>query len=163
MSRLDSVIRRLQAQRLCLDWAIKQLSGYPGVVFELGLGNGRTFDHLRQYLPERQIYVFDRQVAAHPACIPESHFLYLGELEQTLPQAAAQHRGRCVLVHCDIGSGVASEDRQRAMMIVKTLPLALADQALVVSDQELLLPHSQPLSLPEGVAPGRYFIRRFHN
>ena len=87
MSRLDSAIRRLQAQRACLDTAAGMITGMPGVVLELGLGNGRTFDHLRSRLPERDIYVFDRQVAAHPDCIPRDDHLFLGDLAETLPRA----------------------------------------------------------------------------
>ncbi|MHA1546704.1 MAG: class I SAM-dependent methyltransferase, partial [Alphaproteobacteria bacterium] len=65
MSRLDSVIRRLTAQRSCLDQAAKMIGTVPGIVVELGLGNGRTFDHVREILPEREIFVFERQVKAH--------------------------------------------------------------------------------------------------
>ena len=60
MSRLDSFIRRLQAQRACLNEAVAQIRGVEGFVLELGLGNGRTFDHLREICPDREIYVFDR-------------------------------------------------------------------------------------------------------
>ena len=48
MSRLDSFIRRLEAQRACLDRAAALIAGIDGAVLELGLGNGRTYDHLRE-------------------------------------------------------------------------------------------------------------------
>ena len=51
MSRLDSFIRRLEAQRACLDLAARLIEGLEGEILELGLGNGRTYDHLRQLLP----------------------------------------------------------------------------------------------------------------
>ena len=57
MTRLDAAIRRLQAQRMCLDAAVAQIAGKPGIVLELGLGNGRSYDHLRTALPDRQIFV----------------------------------------------------------------------------------------------------------
>ena len=97
MSRLDSVIRRLQAQRSCIDHAIGLIAGRPGPVFEVGLGNGRTYDHLRARMPDRTIYAFDRQVAAHPNCIPPGDHLVLGDARRTLPATAAA-RGRAVLV-----------------------------------------------------------------
>ena len=50
MSRLDSFIRRLQAQRACLDRAAELVRDLPGPVVEIGLGNGRTYDHLRRRL-----------------------------------------------------------------------------------------------------------------
>ena len=58
MSRLDSVIRRLCAQRDCLEAALETISGRPGHILEFGLGNGRTFDHLRQLAGDREIFVF---------------------------------------------------------------------------------------------------------
>ena len=78
MSRLDSVIRRLRAQRACLQRAVEMIRDLPGPVLELGLGNGRTYDHLRQSLPDREIFVFEREVAADPGCLPDAaHLLHL--------------------------------------------------------------------------------------
>ena len=64
MSRLDSFIRRMQGQRDCLNRAAELIAGIPGPVLELGLGNGRTYDHLKEILPDREIFVFDRRIAA---------------------------------------------------------------------------------------------------
>ncbi len=80
MSRLDSFIRRLEAQRACLDMAAALVGGLDGPALELGLGNGRTYDHLRELCPDRQIYVCERSVAAHPDCVPPSEFLLLGDM-----------------------------------------------------------------------------------
>lgn len=157
MSRLDSVIRRLQAQRACLDAAAGLISGMPGVVLELGLGNGRTYDHLRTRLPDRDIYVFDRQVAAHPDCIPPADRLFLGDLSETLPQAAARLGNTAILVHSDIGSGDEAMNREIAMLISRMLPSLLAPGAVILSDQLLTLP-ALPLPLPDGVPPGRYYM-----
>ena len=70
MSRLESTIRRLSAQRDILDEICARLAGMNGPVVELGLGNGRTYDHLRQRLPERRIIAFDRALAAHRSSTP---------------------------------------------------------------------------------------------
>ena len=64
MSRLDSAIRRLKSQKLCLEFAFSKLEEIPGVIFEIGLGNGRTYDHLRELFYERKIYVFEKNVKA---------------------------------------------------------------------------------------------------
>ena len=94
-SRLDSFIRRLEAQRACLDWAVGAIASVPGAVVELGLGNGRTYDHLRARCDgAREIFAFDRQVAAHPACIPDAAHLVLGDFRDTLPAFASRHAGR---------------------------------------------------------------------
>ena len=51
MSRLDFMIDRLIAQRMLLADAARLIAGRPGCVFELGLGSGRTYDHLRNLFP----------------------------------------------------------------------------------------------------------------
>ena len=53
MTRLDSVIRRLQAQRSVIDWAAGEVASRRGLILELGLGNGRTYRRpLAQDTPE---------------------------------------------------------------------------------------------------------------
>src|SRR5580658_1361624 len=108
MSRLDSFIRRLQAQRACLDRAAELVHGIDGFVLELGLGNGRTYDHLRELFPARDIYVCERRVAAHPDCIPPDHLLLLGDMFETLPAVRARLEGRVALAHFDAGTGDAA-------------------------------------------------------
>ena len=160
MSRLDSAIRRLQAQRACLDRARELLAGTPGHVFELGLGNGRTYDHLRETFPEREIFVFEKKISAHPSCIPDEDHLFLGDVLERLPALAERFRGAVALLHADIGSGVTEDNRRLAARLSPLLPPLLAPGALVVSDQEMTLRAATPLDLPDGVAPGRYYMVR---
>jgi hypothetical protein len=134
--------------------------GVPGVVFELGLGNGRTYDHLRQLCPEREIFVFDRQVDAHPDCIPDAEHLYLGDVQKTLPQAAARFAGRVALLHADIGTGEAARNAELAAAIAPWTAQLIAPGGIVLSDQPLDWPDAEPVALPEGVQPGRYHARR---
>src|SRR5260370_16799645 len=82
MSRLDSFIRRLEAQRACLDHAAELIRDLDGFVLELGLGNGRTYDHLRSLFPDRPIYVCERQVAAPPDSVPPPDMLILCDIRQ---------------------------------------------------------------------------------
>ena len=81
MSRLDSFIRRMQAQRDCLNDAVRRLADIPGPVLDLGLGNGRTFDHLRETMPDREVFVFDRVVNSNPKSTPDRDHIFLGEAE----------------------------------------------------------------------------------
>ncbi|WP_281683984.1 class I SAM-dependent methyltransferase [Thalassobaculum salexigens] len=159
MSRLDSMIRRLEAQRSTLNDAAARVEGRSGIALEFGLGNGRTYDHLRAILPGREIYVFDRQVAAHPDCIPPDDRLYLGDLFETLPRAAAELGGTAVLAHLDIGTGDKEESvalSRRAAPMVADL---LAPGGVVVSDQPLDgVDAFSPLPLPQGVKPGRIYL-----
>ncbi len=160
MSRLDSVIRRLEAQRACLGRACDLIADLDGPVLELGLGNGRTYDHLREILPSRAIYCFDRQIAAHPDCIPDDDHMFLGDLSETLPMAVDRLGRSAVLAHVDIGSGDEEASRALGVWLADELPALLAQGALVVSDQPV--PHAawQTLELPAGVASGRYFMQR---
>ena len=160
MSRLDSAIRRLQAQRACLNTAAEATAQVPGAVFELGLGNGRTYDHLRERCPKREIFVFERQVAAHPDCVPDDAHLFLGDVLETLPQAAERFAGAVALLHADIGTGDADRNARLAASIQPYLHRLLAPGGVAVTDQELPWPEAEPLALPDGVAPGRYFLYR---
>ena len=158
MSRLDSFIRRLQAQRTCLDHAVQLVRGLPGPVLELGLGNGRTYDHLRERLPERDIYVCDRQIAAHPDCIPPARFLILGDVRETLPRAAERIGATVVLVHADLGSGDVAASRRQAAELAPVISALLRPGGIVVSDQPLPDQRLRALALPDGVKPGRYYL-----
>jgi hypothetical protein len=160
-SRLDSFIRRLEAQRACLDWAVGAIASVPGAVVELGLGNGRTYDHLRTRCDgAREIFAFDRQVAAHPACIPDAAHLLVGDFRDTLPAFASQHAGRIALVHADIGSGDEAATAALARWLGPIIVPMLGRGAMVLCDQTLDASPLTPSALPAGVPAGRYFIYR---
>jgi hypothetical protein len=158
VSRLDSFIRRLEAQRACLDLAVARIADLPGPVLELGLGNGRTYDHLRELLPAREIFVFEREVRAHPADRPEPRHLFLGDFRDTLPSAGHRLPDKAVLAHADIGSGDRRATAELAEWLSGALPDLLADGAWLVSDQPLQHPSLVPQPLPEGVSSNRYFL-----
>lgn len=160
MSRLDSFIRRLEAQRACLDRAVQLIAGLPGNALELGLGNGRTYDHLRSRLTGRDIYVFDRRIAAHPDCIPPADRLFLGDFLETLPCAAMLLDADGALAHLDVGSGDVSASRALARSLTPLVLRLLKPGAIVVSDQQIDDPALEVLPLPDGIEPGRYFLRR---
>ena len=160
MSRLDSFLRRLLAQRDCLDNAIRLLRDCPGVVFELGLGNGRTYDHLREHCAGREVFVFERQVGAHPECIPDAEHLFEGRVEETLVAARDRFAGRVALAHADLGSGHPDVDARTSALISNALPPLMAPGGIIVSDQELSIAGAELLPLPAGVQSGRYFMYR---
>lgn len=160
MSRLDSFIRRLQAQRACLTEAVEQIRDLDGFVLELGLGNGRTFDHLREICPDREIYVFDRQVNAHPDCVPAADHLFLGEITATLPQALARLGSHAALVHTDVGTGDQKANEKLAATIAPMIRSIMRIGGIVISDQPMIAAGFAPAHLPEGVKPGRYFMSK---
>jgi hypothetical protein len=158
MSRLDSFIRRMQAQRACLDYAARLISPLPGNVLEFGLGNGRTYDHLRLALPARDIYVFDRQLTAHQSCIPPADRLFLGDVLRTLPTAVARLGSNTALANLDIGTGDDDVTRELARLIAPFLVQALKPGAVVVSGVSIDHVALCCLALPHDVEPGRHFV-----
>jgi len=158
VSRLDSFIRRALAQRDCLAEAVRRIVALDGPVIELGLGNGRTFDHLRHLLPDREIFVFDRHIAAHPDCIPDDKHMILGDFCETIPNAMARIGKPAALLHGDVGSGDAAKNAALAAWLAPAIRPLLAPGALVVCDQSLLADDFELFDLPAGVETGRYFM-----
>lgn len=160
MSRLESAIRRLQAQKIALDWSAKNIHKQGGVVLEFGLGNGRTFDHMRKLLPERDIYVFEREIAAHPDCIPHPAFQFIGDFRDSIPRAIEQLGRNATLAHLDIGTGQKNTSRALASKIAPCLEKLLCVNSIVVSDQEVERWRSYKLHLPGGISENRIHLYR---
>lgn len=160
MSRLDSGIRRLQAQRACIDHAAELIRDLPGFVFEFGLGNGRTFDHLRERLAGREIFVFEREIVAHPDCIPSEDHLIRGDLRETLPALAPRFRDSVALLHMDIGSGERAESERLAAELAPHIVPLMRAGALIASDMPLPFRGWVAQPLPSGVDEERYYFYR---
>ncbi len=160
MSRLDSFIRRLEAQRACLNRAAALIRGRNGIVLELGLGNGRTYDHLRKLFADREIHVCERQVAAHPDCVPPAEFLILGDMRETLPGLRDRFGGRVALAHFDAGSGDAGANAALAAELTASIVPLLCRGGVLVSDPPIMAAELEKLPLPEGIAAGRYHLYR---
>ena len=160
MSRLDSFIRRLEAQRTVLNWAAAAIQGRDGLVLELGLGNGRTYDHLRELLPNRDIHVFERHPQANPQSTPPAHLLVVGDMAQTLPAFAQRHGAAAALIHVDVTTGAPERDAI-AFPWLPAHTVALAQPgAIVLSGWPLVHDQLEPMALPEGVPAERYFAYR---
>jgi hypothetical protein len=158
VSRLDSFIRRLEAQRACIGLAAALVRHIDGVILELGLGNGRTYDHLRELCPDRKIYVCERLVAAHPDCVPPAELLLLGDMRDTLPAVHASLFGQVVLAHFDAASADAVASRAFAAEIALLITPLLRAGGVLVSEPEILGDRLRPLPLPAGIAAGRYHL-----
>jgi hypothetical protein len=160
VSRLDSFIRRLEAQRACLDLAAAVVRGVEGPVLELGLGNGRTYDHLRELFPDREIFVCERRVAAHPDCIPPGEFLLLGDMRETLPALCGRLGGRVALAHLDPGTGDVAANRALSLAVAQMVVPLLRVGGVLISESAAALPELDPLARPASVGPDRYHIYR---
>jgi hypothetical protein len=136
-SRLARMIRRLEAQRIALEWAAGQIADKPGPVIEVGLGKGRTYDHLRLLLPDREILVFDKLLHAPKDSTPPEKDFYLGDFLETAERARSRLGEGAVLAHADIGSEDRVKDAERVTAMAPVLDGLLRPGALVLSDREM--------------------------
>ncbi|GFE50783.1 hypothetical protein So717_25360 [Roseobacter cerasinus] len=160
MSRLDLFINRMVSQRACLDHAATLVGDMPGPVFELGLGNGRTYHHLCSLFSHRDIYVFERAVASHPDSTPPEDRVVLGNVFETLPQALEQFGPTARLIHADLGGHNAEKNDVFAREISPAITPLLAPGGLMVSSDRMYFQDLEEMPLPEGAVPGRCFIYR---
>ncbi|NLR98308.1 hypothetical protein HGP17_15945 [Rhizobium sp. P38BS-XIX] len=157
MSRLDSFIRRLSAQRDILNSVADDVRRLDGPVLELGLGNGRTFDHLRELFQDRRIIAFDRAANAYGPSMPSTDNLILGEIKDT----ARQYIGAgASLAHADIGTGYEEKDAITLTWLPEIMAGVLASGGIAVSGLPLEHANLQELPRPSSVKEGRYFIYR---
>lgn len=156
---LERMIARLSAQRVALDWALGETAGQDGPVLEVGLGKGRTYDHLRRYAGAENVLVFDMWLRVGPELAPPDDRLFLGDFRATLPAAAAA-LGRCArLAHADFGSPDRGHDAGQAEWLGPLLAALVRPGGLVVSDRPFAVPGWTPAPLPDtGAWP--YFAQR---
>ena len=157
MSRLDSMLRRLTAQRDGLNWAADQIADMDGDILDMGLGNGRTYDHLREILPARRIWVMDRVLQCHPDSTPPAADFLQGEAEPMLEKLAAQGR-TIALAHYDFGRGIKAEDVAEATRLSPLIAQIMRTNGLLISGQPLV--GFDPIKGPETIAPDRYLFYR---
>lgn len=157
MSRLDSFINRMSAQRDMLN-AIRDRVALPqGPILEVGLGNGRTYSHLRENFPGRRIVVFDRQLLAHKSSIPPEGDLVLGEIAET---GRAFMLGDAAFVHADIGTGDADKDAVTLTWLPQMVVGMLAPGGYVLCGLPLDAPELERLPVENHIDPERYFFYR---
>jgi trans-aconitate methyltransferase len=166
MSRLDFHIEQKIAQRDSIDLAARQLARRPGWIVELGLGRGRSYSHLVERFPGREIYCFDRELATYSADGPPPERVVVGDLATVLGDPAVQARftGRVILAHLDLAWGDAPDAPLHRLVVERTRAWLLPG-AWVLSDRAVPLDpawHLAPLSDPDGVGHAHRFFRYEH-
>ena len=157
MSRLDSMLRRFTAQRDGVNWAAQAGADLDGDVLDMGLGNGRTYDHLREILPGRRIWVMDRVLQCHPSCVPPEEDFLQGEAEPMLIKLA-EHGQSIALAHYDFGMGIKDDDVAESARLSPLIAAVMKPGGLLVSGQPLL--GFDQIQGPETIAPDRYLFYR---
>lgn len=159
-SRLDLFIDRMVSQRACLDFAIAETADMDGPVLELGLGNGRTYHHMKQRVSGRDILVFERAVAAHPDSTPPESMTVLGDVTETLPQTLERLGPVASLIHADLGGHNREKNDIFARRISPLVEPMLAPGGLMVSSDRMYFDALTELPLPPGAVEGRCFVYR---
>jgi len=157
MSRLDSFIRRLTAQRDILNSIVDLVGPLKGPVIEFGLGNGRTYDHLREIFSGRRIIAFDREVRSYSSSTPPAEDMVTGDIKET---GQAFIGIGAALAHADIGTGHDEIDAITLTWLPQLMTGVLRQGGIAVSGLPLDRPELEQLPLPEGIKPGRYFLYR---
>ncbi len=155
MSRLDSFIRRLTAQRDILNLILDEVDHLDGPILELGLGNCRTFDHIRERLPDRRIVAFDWDVHAHNSSVPCGEDMVLGDIKETGQRFIGID---AALAHADIGTGYDDKDAITLTWLPALMAGVLAPGGIALSGLPLDHPQLQPMPLPVSVKKDRYFL-----
>jgi hypothetical protein len=157
MSRLDSFIRRLSAQRDILNSIRDDVGAIPGAIMELGLGNGRTYDHIRELFPDRRIIAFDRVTRSFESSTPDNDNLIVGEIKDTIRDYLGID---AALVHADIGTGHDDLDAVTLTWLPDAVAGLLATGGVAVSGLPLDHPDLAALPIPPNVPAKRYFLYR---
>ncbi len=149
------MLRRLTAQRDGLNWAAARISDKEGDILDLGLGNGRTYDHLREILPDRRIWVMDRVLQCHPNSTPPPEDFLQGEAEPML-QKLAQTGRKIAMAHYDLGRGIKDQDVAEAARLSPLIAQVMQPGGLLVSGQPLV--GFDQIGGPDSIDPDRYLF-----
>lgn len=154
MSRLESFRRRLTAQIDGINWAIEQTKNVEGDILEMGLGNGRTYDHLREY-SDRRIWVIDRILQCHPSCVPPKADFLKGEADEMLKKLA--HDGtKIAFAHYDFGFGDKAQDIENGKRLSKLIKEVMTPGGIVASQEPM--ENFTRIKGPDTIAPDRYLF-----
>ncbi|MCI4666334.1 MAG: class I SAM-dependent methyltransferase [Neomegalonema sp.] len=157
MNRLEAMILRMTAQRAALDWAFTQIQDVPGDLVEIGLGNGRTYDHIREHMPGRRIWAIERKLQPHPSCMPPAQDLLEGDASEGL---ARLEGAGIALANYDLGGQDPQTPDERAVRLTPLIAAALAPAAAVLVSTQRLPEHPKlrQAETSDEIGQGRVFI-----
>ena len=155
MSRLESMMRRLAAQKTGLEWCVEQIKSITGDFVEIGLGNGRSYDHLREIAPDKKIWVLDRILQCHPSCVPPKDSFLQGEANEVMTQMKSDNIG-ISLAHYDFGIGVKDKDEAEAAALSPLIKDIMVKDGLLMSCQPLV--GFTQIEGPAEIPTGRYYF-----
>ncbi|HEY3918491.1 MAG TPA: class I SAM-dependent methyltransferase [Stellaceae bacterium] len=155
MSALDLLIRRLMSQRSSLERASVLATRLPGPALQIGWGDGIAYDHLREVLRRRELFVFDRTIAAPDSAPPDAEHRILGDPAETLPQAWERWRREAAIAYLNFPAPA----RAAAELAPLVAPL-LRPGAVVIAEATLELPGWEAIPAPEGARDAQEHLYR---
>lgn len=155
MSALDALIRRLMSQRASLERAVALVAQLPGPALQIGWGDGIAYDHLRDVLRRRELFVLDRAIAAAPDAPPAPAQRILGDPSETLPQAWERWHREAAFAFLNL----TAPARAAAELAPLLAPL-LRPGAVVIAEGALELPGWETVAVPDAARDAREHIYR---
>lgn len=141
-----------------LGAAVPLIEGRPGPILDLGLGAGRTYDHLCALFPDRAVFAFDFAVNAALEVLPSADQFVVGDIRDTLPFALPRIGAPAALIHNDLGLGDGLFNETVAAWLAPAIEGVARADAIVVTSFLLPFKRFAEHALPPGVATGRYHL-----
>src|SRR5579862_695365 len=142
------------SQRAALERAAAMVTQLSGPALEIGWADGTAYDHLREIMRRREIFVFDRQILAPPEVPPAAAQRVLGDPRETLPMAWDRCRRDAALAHLNIPS-----PRMAAELAPLVAPMLRAG-AVVIAETPLELPGWDAIALADTTRENRDYLYR---
>jgi hypothetical protein len=147
------LIRRLMAQRACIERAADIAAPLPGPALLMGFGDGSAFEHLREVLRRRrEIIVFD-QLSGET----EGAERVVGDPRETLPLNWERLKRSVALAHFNFP---VTDQPRLASELAPMLAPVMRPGAVIITEKPLELPGWEALPPPDGVREGRHYLYR---
>ena len=143
------------SQRASLERAASMIAQLPGPALQIGWGDGVAYDHLREILRRRDLFVFDKAIAAPETTPPLPEQRIIGELCDTLPEAWERWRRDAAFAYLNFPAPA----RAAAELAPLFAPL-LRPGAIVIAEATLELPGWEALPPSEGTRDARERLYR---
>lgn len=146
------------SQRASLERASALITQLPGPALQIGWGDGVAYDHLHEILRRRELFVFDRTIAAPAEAPPAAEQRILGDPAETLPQAWERWRREAALAYLNFPAPA----RIAAEWAPLVAPL-LRPGAVVIAETAIELPGWEVVAAPESARDAREHLYRVND
>jgi hypothetical protein len=143
------------SQRASLERAAAMITQLPGPALLIGWGDGNAYDHLHEIMRRRDLFVFDKAIAAPESAPPLPEHRIIGDPAESLPQAWERWRRTAAFAYLNFPAPA----RAAAAWAPLLAPL-LRPGAIVIAETALELTGWEELPAPEGTRGVREHLYR---